>query len=131
LLLFPNRSTEYCFGDDPNQLSDYGWYGNNSGNETQPVGQKLPNAWGLYDMHGNVWEWCADDWHDDYEGAPTDSQIWAKNIKNYKTPETLKLFRGGSWNGYAFNCLSAFRGRRGLGNRINYIGFRVVVSVVA
>ncbi len=57
-------TTRYCFGDKESQLGDYAWYEDNNGNKTHPVGQKKPNAWGLYDMHGNVWEWCAD-WFDD------------------------------------------------------------------
>jgi len=147
--------TEYCFGDDPNQLDDYGWYGNNSGDRiidadriwkevnqdasqytqrlrlnncgTHPVGQKLPNAWGLYDLHGNVWEWCADDWHDDYEGAPTDAQIWTKDIKNYEEAE-MKVLRGGSWGNIARYCRSASR-IRNLASILSYIiGFRVIFA---
>jgi formylglycine-generating enzyme required for sulfatase activity len=64
--------TEYYFGDDAKQLGDYAWYNENSNQKTHVVGQKKSNAWGLYDMHGNVWEWCEDIWHGDYEGAPTD-----------------------------------------------------------
>ncbi|NMF57669.1 nSTAND1 domain-containing NTPase [Pseudanabaena yagii] len=147
--------SEYCFGDDASQLDDYGWYGNNSGDRaidtdqiwkdvnqnpnryierirqnncgTHLVGLKPANAWGLYDMHGNVWEWCADDWHDDYEGAPFDSQIWTKGIKNYKeSGETKKLLRGGSWYAYAQNCRSACRLNIFARVRSYFLGFRVV-----
>ena len=55
----------WCFGDEEEKLSSYAWFRTNSNNQTQPVGQKHPNAWGLYDMHGNVWEWCWD-WYSSY-----------------------------------------------------------------
>ena len=149
--------TEYCFGDDPSQLDDYGWYGNNCGdrlidadriwnevnqdanqylervrqnnNGTHPVGQKSPNAWGIYDMHGNVGEWCADDWQNSYEGAPIDPQNWTKDIKNYAMGgEKIKLLRGGSWYYNARSCRTAARYWYNALSQRYRIGFRVVCS---
>ncbi len=88
--------------------------------ETTPVGQFPPNAFGLYDMHGNVWEWCADTWHDNYHGAPTDGSVWTEN-----GDDNCSSLRGGSWS---FNpaCRSAYR--FDLPRRVYYyeFGFRVV-----
>jgi formylglycine-generating enzyme required for sulfatase activity len=72
--------------------------------ETTPVGQFPPNAFGLYDMHGNVWEWCADTWHDNYDGAPRDGSVWTKNGNDNRSP-----LRGGSWCNDPDCCRSAFR----------------------
>jgi formylglycine-generating enzyme required for sulfatase activity/predicted Ser/Thr protein kinase len=90
--------------------------------ETTPVGQFPPNAFGLYDLHGNVWEWCADTWHDNYVGAPTDGSAWTTGGNDNRSP-----MRGGSWGNNPLNCRSAYRndyvsGRVNLG--INF-GFRV------
>ena len=92
--------------------------------ETTPVGQFPPNAFGLYDMHGNVWEWCQDTRHDNYNGAPKDGGAW---IDNDNHP---RLLRGGSWLNYPLNCRSASRPvypARGNGNVD--IGFRVACGV--
>ncbi|GBO53575.1 hypothetical protein APA_1482 [Pseudanabaena sp. lw0831] len=123
--------TEYCFGDDEGQLGEYAWYKENSDSKTGLVGQKRPNAWGLYDLHGNVWEWCADDCHDSYEGAPTDSQIWTENVTNYEEgSKTRKMLRGGSWIDNAEHCRSAFRNDgRNARFQYGYLGFRVVCVV--
>ena len=87
------------------------------------VGIFPPNAFGLYDMHGNVWEWCSDRWHKDYNGAPTDGSSWETG-----TVDDMRVIRGGSWDNYAVNCRSANRNRDDAGNRVDVIGFRVVVS---
>lgn len=82
-----------------------------------------PNMFGLYDMHGNVWEWCKDAWHDTYDGAPTTGESWDKGEK-----PTLKVLRGGSWDYSAYGCRSAFRDRATAHIRSPFNGLRVVLS---
>ena len=115
-------TTRFYFGDDANQLEDYAWYDGNSQQTTHPVGKKKPNAWGLYDMSGNVWEWCEDNRHNSYENAPKDGSAWLTNDKDYQ------IVRGGSWYGDPDYCRSAFRslGRYRRVNHLNGNGFRVV-----
>lgn len=84
-------------------LDAMGWYEKNSGGKTQPVGQKQANAWGLFDMHGNVWEWCEDFWHANYNGAPTDGSAWLSGGDS-----RYRVLRGGSW----FSCWGALSLRR-------------------
>jgi formylglycine-generating enzyme required for sulfatase activity len=91
--------------------------------ETTPVGTFLPNAFGLYDMHGNVWEWCLDHLHSNYEGAPTDGSAWLSDEKGAHCP-----LRGGSWYDSPRYCRSAVRGYSTPGGRNDNIGFRVVCS---
>ncbi|MDJ0633777.1 MAG: SUMF1/EgtB/PvdO family nonheme iron enzyme [Xenococcaceae cyanobacterium MO_188.B29] len=88
--------------------------------ETTPVGSFSPNAFGLYDMHGNVWEWCEDNWHDNYNGASADGSAWRSGSDN------LKVLRGGSWFYYPVNCRSAYRVDPPRVTRNSDGGFRVV-----
>ena len=89
---------------------------------TTPVGQfGVANAFGLYDMHGNVWEWCLDHWHSSYEGAPTDGSAWLSDEKNARY-----LLRGGSWGNIPRDCRSAVRYVNAPDNRDGNNGFRVV-----
>jgi formylglycine-generating enzyme required for sulfatase activity len=119
--------TRYYFGDDAAKLGDYGWYDENSGSKTHPVGQKKPNDWGLYDMSGNVWEWCEDPYHDSYANKP-------ENIKNNgntiwsSSDASLRGMRGGSWDDYSGGCRSAYRYRNVADYRGHDFGFRLVLS---
>ncbi|GBE99603.1 twin-arginine translocation pathway signal sequence domain protein [Microcystis aeruginosa NIES-298] len=116
-------TTRYYFGDDANQLGDYAWYAGNSQQTTHPVGQKKPNAWGLYDMSGNVWEWCEDNWHDSYENAPKDGSAWLTNDNDYRI-RINRIVRGGSFYYNPYRCRSASRLTHYVLN--DNIGFRVV-----
>ena len=114
-----NTTTRYSFGDDDAALSEYAWYKPNSGSATHPVGQKKPNAFGLFDMHGNVWAWCEDNWHPNYRSAPNDGSAW----RTGDTPS--RVLRGGSWFRDANGLRSAFRVKFSPEAHYNDVGFRV------
>jgi formylglycine-generating enzyme required for sulfatase activity len=93
--------------------------------ETTPVGSFPANTFGLYDMHGNVWEWCEDHWHGNYEGAPNDGSAW---IDSDAEKDAFRVRRGGSWDDNPRNCRSATRYYNSAVFRIDFYGFRVVCS---
>jgi len=115
-------TNRFSFGDDPGytRLGEYAWYSANSGGQTHPVGQKRPNGWGLYDMHGNVWEWCLD-WYGNYPGG---------GVTDPKGPGSgsYRVVRGGSWGPGGRGCRSAFRGGYAPGDRGSLFGFRAVLA---
>jgi formylglycine-generating enzyme required for sulfatase activity len=94
----------FSSGEDEARLGDAAWFDANAGGSPHPVGKKRANAWGLYDMHGNVWEWCEDTWHGTYQGAPTDGSPWSTGGEAAK-----RVIRGGSW---AFGASEARSGAR-------------------
>lgn len=119
-------STRFYYGDDPGAVAlvNHAWYGAIGGATTHPVGQKEPNAWGLYDMEGDVWEWCQD-WYSPYLGGmQTDPQGPASNLTG------LKVIRGGAWESFDSDCRSARRMTKAASPFISdfIIGFRVVLT---
>lgn len=92
---------------------------------TTPVGSFPPNAFGLYDMHGNVWEWCADPWHENYNGAPSDGKVWDSGAE-----DLYRIMRGGSWKTMPKNCRAARRCKVNPHDKWWFDGFRVALSLV-
>ena len=115
-------TTAYSFGDDASRLGDYGWFKGNSDSSTHPVGEKKPNAWGLYDMHGGVWEWCQDRYGAYPSGSATDP--------TGATSGSFRVLRGGGWINGARGCRSAIRYWGTPEGRGNDLGFRVLRSSI-
>ena len=127
-------TTKYHFGNSESQLCRYGNHADSStdfdwrnkscsdgvGKRTAAVGRYQPNSYGLYDVHGNVWEWLADCWNDSYAGAPSDGRAWTLGDCS------LRVVRGGSWYLVPRNLRSASRYRYTRSNRFDFIGFRLV-----
>ncbi len=118
-------TTRYPCGDEEKCLDAIAWYDANSGNTTHPIGKKLPNAWGLYDMIGNVWEWVEDDWHDSYVGAPVNGSAWIDTKRG-----SYRVFRGGGWGSDAGFCRSSSRSRYVPSYASYNVGFRLVLPQV-
>jgi formylglycine-generating enzyme required for sulfatase activity len=116
-------ATLYSFGDDAQQLDDYGWSTQNAAGNDPPVGAKKPNAWKLYDVHGYLWEWCADSWHANYENAPTDGSAWTEGGDPKK-----RVLRGGSWKDKAAALTSSHRIGADQATRDDAIGLRCVLA---
>jgi formylglycine-generating enzyme required for sulfatase activity len=112
-------TTRYSFGDDEARLGDHAWFGGNANGKTHPVGQKLANAWGLYDMHGNVWEWCWDGYQGDYyKGSPGADPLGPAR-------SGTRVGRGGHWDDFPQFCRGGRRSWTSPGGRYYNHGFRV------
>jgi len=116
-------TTRYSFGNDPAASDAYAWHTGNAAGNDPPVGAKKANPWGLYDIHGYLWEWCADDWHDSYHGAPRDGKVWDGNGQT-----THGVLRGGSWKDTADQLTSSYRRRAPKELRDDAVGFRCVLA---
>jgi len=113
-------TAEWSHGNDESKLVNYAWYNENSLARTHEVGQKLPNAFGLYDMHGNVLEWLQDCWHENYAGAPIDGSAWTTDCGMLD-----KVYRGGSWYMPPDYLRTTARDSRPPDFRFKGIGFRL------
>jgi formylglycine-generating enzyme required for sulfatase activity len=114
-------TTAFGSGDSAESLEEFAWFGENPEDKHHPVGEKKPNRWGLYDMHGNVFEWCHDLFASYPTGAATDPQGHSGG--------SLRTYRGGSWFGVADGCRSASRNWYEASFRSSYIGFRVALTL--
>jgi len=115
-------TTTYSFGDDEEQLGEYAWYAANAGGTTHPVGQRRPNAWGVCDTHGNVWEWVQD-WYGAYPaGSVTDPPGPSSG--------SSRVIRGGSWSADAGYCRASVRDLNASSRRVDYLGFRLLRTIL-
>jgi len=111
---------KWSFGDNESDLVKYAWYNENSNSKTHQVGTKKANPWGVYDMYGNVWEWCEDWYLDSYNSMPNDGSA------NHSQNKDAKVLRGGSWDSFSFDSRSACRNYWNPTYRYDDSGFRLL-----
>jgi formylglycine-generating enzyme required for sulfatase activity len=116
-------TTLYWFGDDVDQLDQHAWSTRNAAGNDPPVGAKQPNAWGLHDMHGYLWEWCSDAWHYNYQGAPADGSAWTAGGN-----ADQHVLRGGSWKDPAELLTSSYRRGAPRSLKDDAVGLRCVLQ---
>jgi formylglycine-generating enzyme required for sulfatase activity len=115
--------TVYSFGDDVAALDDHAWSTRNAAGNDPPVGAKKSNPWNLYDVHGYLWEWCADTWHDNYAGAPADGSAWTAGGDRAR-----RVLRGGSWKDGADQLTSRNRRAAPWELKDDAVGLRCVLA---
>ncbi len=117
-------TSEYFWGDSAERSGEFGWFDMNANGKTHEVGVLQPNPWGLYDIVGNLWEWCQDVWHSDYDGAPNTDEAWMTD----EALQPRRCLRGGAWDVDAFRLRSAYRSfdHKVLGT--SRFGIRVVIN---
>ncbi len=119
-------STAYFFGDSLTTAQANFYNSDSDYHGPIPVGTLIPDEWGLYDMHGNVWEWVEDDWHTNYQNAPPNGIAWIDDPRG-----DYRVLRGGGWGDDVEYCRSAFRYGSTPDYRLNYFGFRLAASLVS
>lgn len=113
----------YSFGDDAQALNDHAWSTHNAAGNDPPVGAKRPNPWKLHDVHGYLWEWCSDAWHDNYQGAPADGSTWTAGGDAER-----RVLRGGSWKDSAERLTSSYRRAAPRSLKDDAVGLRCVLA---
>jgi len=116
--------TEFSFGEYAAELPKHAWFDDMAEGRTHAVAGLRANAWGFHDLHGNVWEWCEDSYHESYDGAPGDGSAWTEGGEEWEPGSPVRVIRGGSYDAPAMGCRSAYRIWGHAANRYRDIGFR-------